>query len=385
MKTNVKRLFSAAMLSAAGASFFMVVPLLVGAAIDHYGLSLQEAGQVPGSFFAGYCMSAMFAIWWVRHWSWRVMAMLGFVLMAVGLGAAAGSSGLASLLVCYGVAGAGGGILFTLPMCIISDSGDHHAGFGYKIVAEQLVGILLLLLLSIWIIGQWGFVGANLALVVVLVALLPAVGWVSRLTKSEVSGTRATRSAPLSAYLAIVNLVLYFSAFFGAYVFIEPLASAAGIESAVVGSYLAMGTVAGGVGAYVMPQVVRRWTEFRAIAGASGFILLAFYLLYAELNAPRYGLALILMLGCWNFVLALHLSIAARVAPGARFAAAMAPALAAGAMLGPVVFGALADYWGISPVLLLACVCVLLSNVGFVMLSAQSRTRTTLDIQPLSQ
>jgi len=386
--SKAKRLLAAALLSAAGASFFMVVPLLVGAAIERYGLSIQEAGEVPGSFFAGYCLSAAAAIWWVHHWPWRIMAALGFVLMAGGLAAAAWSSAFAPLLACYAMAGVGGGILFTLPMCIISNTGEHHVGFGYKIVAEQLVGILLLLLLSILIISRWGFSGANIALAILLLVLMPALRWVPVRAGDTIhrADRGAAESPPsISSYLAIANLVVYFSAFSGAYAFIEQVGRSAGIESASVGRYLAMGTVAGGIGAYIMPHVVKRWSEARTIFFASIFILSAFYFLYYEQSSFRYGLALILMLGCWNFVLALHLSISVRIAPGARFAAAMAPALAAGAMLGPVVFGALAEFLGIKLVLICACLCILLSNAGFVMLCTRTQTQFTPDIQPVSR
>ena len=91
-------------------------------------------------------------------------------------------------------------------------------------------------------------------------------------------------------------------------------------------------------------------------------------MLSGELTVMQFGIAIALLSGMWNFMLAYQMASIARHDKGLQRTVLIAPAIAAGATFGPGVAGILKVETGYGPVYLLATVCVLITLALFVVL-----------------
>lgn len=375
MVKNKATIFAASLIASLGAYFFIAVPLLVDAAIPLYGLSLLEAGNIPGSFYAGYTVSAILATWLIYHLSWRLMAATGIVLAITGLGGASFTESFEALLLCFSLAGFGMGFLFTLPMCMIGATDEQYAGFGIKIASEQIIGIIMLMILSYLVIERWGFPGGTLTLAILPVISLPVLFWVPGRHSKEEEVHDDHRSFSALPLLALFCLVFYFACYSGTYTFLVNLGTERGMEVTYIGTLLSVGMVVGAITPFCTPYFLNymQRTKLLKVVTVLGSLAVVFLAVgHSEIN---YALALQIWLGCIFVMMSLYFGMIVEAAPGARFAAAMAPAMAVGAMLGPIAIGAIADEWGMTLSLLVAGVGVVLANTGLIAVYNRSKCR----------
>ncbi|MGI9288462.1 MAG: MFS transporter, partial [Pseudomonadales bacterium] len=277
-----KAIAAAALLSGSGAAYFMVSPYLVGTAIDSLQLSERQAGLIPSTYFFGYLLVCLTAVFWMRRFHWQFVALFGYALLISGLFGAAATDNFELLLVTTFIAGMGGGTLFGLPMCIISDSDNPDRGFGLKIVAEQAIGVVLLLGLPIYVTHTWGFKGINVVLGLVLILLAMATFWVPArgVRADDAGGYNAIAGNGVYVGIGLLALMLFFGGLSGLYAFVERLATERGFDAVSIGQSLALGTIGGGVGGFAVAVIGDRYGRSRPVA-ISALVLLCVIAIYA--------------------------------------------------------------------------------------------------------
>jgi len=371
MPINTQLLVAVSLLASIPAGYYFVQPLLVDAVIAQYSLSMAQAGELPARFFVGYTLSAGFAVWWVRHWSWRIMTVIGLLAFAAGMTLAGFANSLEAVMAYYVLAGVGGGILYTVPMCVIASTNTHYAGFGFRLAAEQLVGILLLLLLSYWVIQVWGLEGASLALALLAVLILPFAPWVPHRMathgppQNSIAKHRILNWAPATA---LVLLAVFFAGYSGLYAFLGQLGVSADTSAEASGTLLAIGVAVGGAAAFSLPFLLR-WLPGRGLMGfAITGCLLTAALFSIDIAANQYAVGVLIWMGSTMIIIALYMAMLVDVEPGPRFAAAMAPTIGIGSLAGPVAAGGIADAQGLTTMVLITTAAMLVAVVGLLVI-----------------
>ncbi|MGI9292629.1 MAG: hypothetical protein ACR2PS_01490, partial [Pseudomonadales bacterium] len=221
-------IMDACMLSAAGAAVFLLLPMVVGTAIDSLGYSESEAGFLASSYFAGYMLSATSAFFWIRKISWRVIAFLGYAGLSGGLASAAALTHFNLIASTLFISGCGAGALFGLGVTIISDTRKPDRNFGLVLMTQQATAALLLFTLPDTVIAKWGFAGLNISLAMILGLFVISATWIPAVAVSGKSFTpdhpsdRTTLTSKL--WLGLAALTVYFAALSGVWAFVERLA-----------------------------------------------------------------------------------------------------------------------------------------------------------------
>lgn len=362
-------------MSAAGAAVFLLLPMLVGSAIDDLGFSEEQSGYLASSYFAGYMLSGVSAFFWIRRVSWRELAVAAYVVLALGLGASAFLTGLYSLAIALFSAGCAAGALFGLGVTMISDTAKPDRNFGLVLATQQLLAAVLLFTLPDLVIVPWGFQGLNLVLAAVLLMLAPSAMWIphgiQQATVNDAITSFTVSRSSKGVWFGLAALTLYFAALSGVWAFVERLANTYGLTTSQVGGALAIamvGGVLGGLGAVVTG---RRWG--RKIPLIAPTILFAgIFLFYSRgFQVTGFTLATFLFLAAWNYVTAYQMAIISDLDRDGRYAVLMPAAQALGAIVGPATAGRMIYDFGYQPLLWVAIIGIGLSILPFVFLGSQ--------------
>lgn len=368
---------AAAIVSGSGASVFVSLPLLIGGAIDALALNEEQAGLIGSSYHASFLLVGLSAVFWIRRMHWQQVSLIGYTLMALGLLAAGFSESFMQVVSAMFISGIGAGILFCLPMCIIGDSDSPERGFGYKIVGEQTIGVALLLLLPIYITETWGFRGMCIALAAMLAVLSSSTVWVPAGGKKSpvVKAQASPEKSSFPVWLGLAALAIFFGGVAGVFTFVERIALAQSIDHVTIGVCLAIGTVSGGVVGFIVGIVGNRFGQVLPLVIAC-LAPMGVYLVYSmDFTAVTFAMTTIVYFGAWNLGLAYQNGIIASADVSGRLSVLMAPAIALGAMISPVVAGMIINRVGFQTLYWVSATVLAVSLVMFLWVLRTSKNK----------
>jgi predicted MFS family arabinose efflux permease len=356
-------------MSAAGAAVFLLLPVIVGSAVDDLGFSERQSGYLISSYFAGYMLVGISALFWIRRVNWRVLALTSYVVLALGLSIAAFLHNLAELAVIFFVTGSAAGALFGLGVTMISDSANPDRNFGLVLVSQQLLAAWLLFTLPDLVIARWGFKGLSLALAVFLLILAYSVVWIVPSKRQE---TEDNFSQPVTAPLlpswvwtALAALAIYFAALSAVWAFVERLANTHGLTTAQIGFALGIsmiGGVVGGLGAVVFGD---RWGRVIPLTGSTLLFIAVFFFYGQGFQVIGFTLATFLFVAAWNYILAYQMAIITELDQAGRYSVLIPPAQALGALCGPLTAGYIIQGFGYISLLWCASIVITFSIIPF--------------------
>ena len=374
---EIKSIVVAAMMSAAGAVVFLILPMLVGFFVDLLGFSEQQAGMLSSAYFAAYFLTGASAFLWVARVNLYRVAWAGYAVMVTGLALAAGAGGAWEMAAALALSGAGSGALFALGVAVIAQTRNQDRNFGWVLFAQQLAAAALLLLIPGWVVPAWGLSGGLLAIAVVVAAmsatllLIPGLPGPSQQKVEEIGSRESGSPGPR---LALVAMVLHFAALSALWAFVERIGAGNGLGSSQVGNALALSMLGGLAGALAVTLLGDRLgRRFPLWLAAAAFLVVAWG--YSQHLAWGYFAAFAALLSfAWNFVLAYQMGIVTGLDADGRYAVLIPAAQAGGAMAGPALGGLLVSAGGYT--LLLAVVPLgILAATG--MFSRLARSITT--------
>lgn len=365
-----RTIFAASMISAAGAAIFLILPLLIGAAAESLGLPNDKAGLIASSYFFGYLLICVTAVFWINRVNWRFVSAMGFVLLSGGLIASALVPFYSGILASMFISGSGAGILFGLALCIISETDDPDRYFGVKIVAEQLLGAALLFCLPLLMAGNDDFSTLAVITAVVLAVTGLVTFWLPEHgTKGESSAASEHAGSSLPVWIGLLALLVYFGGLSGVWSFIERIADSNEIDAVTIGRGLSFGVIGGGVGAFIAATAGDRFGRILPLITAALIITGVLWVYSGEFSGLVFGAVTFVFSGAWNYSLAYQLGIVASVDYSGRYAVLMSAALATGAMLGPAAAGFLITGAEFGQVYLMALVAVVIASIAFGIIS----------------
>lgn len=363
--------FAASMISAAGAAIFLILPLLIGTATDTLNLSSDQAGLIASSYFLGYMLICLSAVFWIHRANWQLVSIGGFFLLFAGLVISATMPDYTVILVGMFASGCGGGILFGLALCVIAETEDPDRYFGVKIVAEQILGAALLFSLPLLITNGGGFRTLTLVTAAVVAGIGLVTWWIPARgrMKTATEATTPQGYSTIPIWVGMLSLLFYFGGLSAVWAFVERIADGNGIDAITIGRGLSFGVIGGGVGALIAAISGDRFGRVRPLIFSVLIIASVLWIYNGTFSGLTFAILTFLFSGAWNYSLAYQLGIVASVDASGRYVVLMSAALASGAVLGPAAAGFLINGNDFSQVHVMAVIAVTIATAAFIHLT----------------
>ncbi len=363
---NGKSVATAISLSVVGASAFLVLPLLIGAAAEHLSLEESQQGLLAFVLMAAAATSALLAIFLVRKFHWVKLAYAALLVMLAGdVVALVSRDNFSFFLVAVMAISLGGGIVYSLALTVLSDNSKPDRMFGYSIAAQVSFQVLGLLLLPA-VIGAGGLQNLLIFFIVVTSCGL-AVTWLL-----PASGLQHEVSNPFSVFTqtrvmyALAGCFFFFFNVGCFWAFIERMGNAYGYEAQAIGNSLAAGVSVGVIGALVASWQGERLGRMKPLFIAAVATVVAALMLSSSRELGVYVFAVALYNFAWNYSLAYQYAVVATVDKSGR-GIAITPAFhAVGAAIGPGLAGLLISADNFLGVNVLVSVSVIISFLFFI-------------------
>ncbi|MFF7065638.1 MFS transporter [Pseudomonas sp. NPDC008258] len=366
----------AGLVSAGGALLLNVLPVFFGALADQFGYGEQQLGSLAMAMNLGFGVLGLGSLLWVQRLNWRVISTLSSLLVATALAGMLRNPGYETLMLLMALAGAGTGALYALAMTIFGDSAQPERAFGFKLGMETVPGALLLIILPVAVMPQWGFKGMLIALVIslLLMGVVP-LPWVprrsARLQKTrDAEALVMCRESRTIAWLSLFASLVFLTGIMSVWAFLELMGKKSGLSSDTIGTVLAVGFIINAGGGFIASSLGLKAGRFLPVAVIIAAEVAGLVLLAQFSSLTTYVAGVMCFLFSISFVLAYTFGVMAEFDLSGRLLALGALCLSIGAAVGPAVGGMLIERYGYTAALLFsgACSICVLAIYGFAVL-----------------
>ena len=352
-------------LSAAGAIFYNVLPLLLGSAQDSLELGNQQAGLIGSIYFLGYNVATISAFFWLDKVSWRAVSLLMIPIAAFGMVMIGQLSEYGVVLGFTALIGAAYALLYGIGTSIIADAPQPTKWFGLKIAIEALTGAVLLIGLPLLILPAYGFSGMSLALGIVTLGFLSCLFWVPvRSIRLDKQAKEA--SPPVDSRLVWVGLValsLFFAGQTEAWSFVERIGKNSGHDADIIGSVLAVALIFAVVGSLIEAAFAARMGFMKMCVIVASLFFAGALCLGISHSLVTYTIGAWVITLSFGMGLPLLVALASQLDPDGKHTILTVPAIGIGAMIGPWLAGFMTDVGGYSAILLSALLLIVISSI----------------------
>jgi len=345
-----------------------VLPVTLGLLTGRYALEPAAIGYlVAANTLAGLCTS-LSAPYWVHRFSLRVLVTVFLVVMAFGivaLGHAPSLTVLFGVQVVLGVTAVG---IASICVSVIARLDNPARAYGFKITADIVLAGTFLALIPV---GRLDLETYVLLLAAPFLLALPLVRGLSadRHVEGQAAiGSLALSSAPRTAWLVLVAMVVFYVAGAGMWPFLERLGLHAGLDQGAAANMIAAGLFVGMVGSLgavaVAGRVAGIWPQT-----VCGVLFMASIPALAYADGPwAFAAAIFVFNAAWNFFIPFVVALVS-VRDTTRRLGALVPGTAMlGGIIGPPLAGNLIGLAGYELATLVMMAVCGASIVGYVLL-----------------
>jgi predicted MFS family arabinose efflux permease len=364
---------AAGLLSGVGALISSTMPMVIGTMATTFSFSESELGDIIAVFNLTFTLIAIASLFFLRRINWKFAAFLGSAVAVASLLAVTLTSSYQSITILFGVMGIGIGGLYALGMVVMGDSENPDRAFGVKLGLEALPSTMLLLVLPVFVIPQYGFTGmayamaATCLLIGLFSGALPSRGVKSNTvpsTKLAPVGSPILKlsSAPFAlSLLTLAAGIVFFSGIIATWAFLEIIGTDKGLAADRVGVILALAMISSAVGAFVAAWLGNRFGRNWPLIAIIVVNIVSLIVIWKSASVTSFGVGAILFTFCVNYGLAYFFGLSAEVDISGRFVALSATTLSIGGVIGPALGGRMMESQGFEAVLMFSAVCSILS------------------------
>jgi predicted MFS family arabinose efflux permease len=348
-----------------GPMFFLLMPLYIGALVDHLGFSESQSGMLASTELLGTCVASVLAMSWIRRVSWRLVAVICSGLLVTGnVFCFLGSYDTATFVGLRLLTGFAAGCLVSLACAGLGDTSRPDRNFALGVVGQLALSGTLFFLLPSAIADKgasaiFGCFALCAFLAMFGAILLPPTG-------------RQHAAAPLTQKMAWKPLwglfggAAFFIANTAVWAYIERIGVASQLDGEFIGQVLGFSVLAALLGPliafWIDDRVNRFWIMLVAFLGE--LVCLAF--LEVGMSMVTYAVIVGLYQFCWNLWIPFQMSVVASVDITGRFAVLIPLFQAAGIALGPALAATFLLPGSYLPVVVIGGVFAALARVLFI-------------------
>jgi len=337
-------------------TYWLILPVVLGAYSDIYGLQEDRLGTLASIYSLGIFITTLTSTLWITRFPRKSQVMVGALLSTLGflllLGHASGDD---LTLLYHFISSLGLGIAYAAMMAVLADSTNPTRSFALLFFLQVVVGVVgsQLLTRGVAIEHTLPVVYASMAAIGVLSALLATRFQESHSASHAVASHSIAprRMPPLPIALGLLSILLVFTGDAGVWVFLERIGSA--VEDRELGGDLvSINLAAGAIGSLTAAWLANRFGFLLPMVLAIGLSVLS----VAMLNLSTGGLALLTASfingWAWNFGAAYRMALVSHLDSERRFVALIPAMQTLGNAIGPSLVGAIivwasysAAYW----------------------------------------
>ena len=345
------RIIPALVASGLGAMFYNILPMYVGATQDSFNLTNIEAGTLGTAFFAGYNLATFSAFFWIQKVDWRKATLLWLLVTLVGLALGLLAASFYSLLITVFISGLGFSALYGLGTRILADTKDPSRWYGIKVATEVVPGAFLLVVLPSTLLPTMGVSGVIWGMIIMVFVLsaglltMPSGGKADsdHTSESGIDEPFDSNTALTYVWLALICTCIYFGAASAIWSFLERMGSTGGLSQTDIGNTLALTLVFAALG-----SLVTGWLG-SSFGNVKPFLISTFLLVISLVVLARFEATEVFSVGACLFSFSFGVGVPFAVAevakrdPDGRFVMLSVTAIGVGAMIGPLLGGALIE------------------------------------------
>lgn len=137
-----KTLWSGYLLGTAGLLMIYLLPQMVGAVTDQFGLNPRQSGLFASMDLIGYSIASVSSYFWIRKYNWKNMAWLSIAIMVLGNLASVYIDHFTLLMAARVLTGLGQGIAVAITLVLVSDSVSTDRNFAIYLILTLIVGAI---------------------------------------------------------------------------------------------------------------------------------------------------------------------------------------------------------------------------------------------------
>ena len=347
----------------AGMIDLVALPVWVGALVERFGFSPQEAGALATLFLAGAVVASLFLAPRLNRLNQKLIATAGFVVATAAFFAASTMSGFVALAALHLLAGLSVGSALSMVHGTIGRSGNPHRLFAIAGIALGLFAIVFLGAVPQVLIASGGPALFTVFGGVMAVAAVACIALFQNPEKADETVALAPFSRSVWYVIIGVGLMTFNQSM--VFSFVEVIGKARGFApDAVLGVLIALGIINFIFPAPLAAVLEKRISAFRVIQiGPVVQALLALVVTMAT-AFPVWGTGSAVFVAVQIFTHTFAFGLLARLDTSGRAVAATPAMLMIGAMLGPIVGGALGQNFGFEA-LGIAAIVVAAASITF--------------------
>ncbi|MCP3986785.1 MAG: MFS transporter [bacterium] len=373
--TEIAQTVSAILLCVAGTTMYLILPLFVGVAAEHVGLSDRQVGLLASVEIAGIGLASLLAVSWQHRVSWRLAAVVSLVFIVAGDLLSIGATSAGSLLTLRFFTGLlGEGPAYALGLACLGEEREPDRVF-LKLTASQVAYAATALWGLPYAVSSWGFPGMLIVFALIAALVIPFARYLPRKSRKVSSAPRAATSRPQGSRLALVALVFHMVFFTGVgsiWTYVERMGSSSGLATEQVGLALAVSTAISFVGLLLASRIGDRFGRRLPYVLAGIGLGAAAVFLALPLSLLGFIAATALFSVFWNIGGAFQLGLATELDTHGRFLVLVPAFQAAGNTLGPALAASLLSGQGYLPANWLGGLCCVTSFAVFFFLAGRA-------------
>ena len=270
------------------------------------------------------------------------------------------------------LAGLASGVLIWITIGLITRTAMPERWAGIFLMTQTLAQFGVAAILAN-VIPVSGAHGGFLALSGISLIALLCLPFLPRSYPPLERGEEATALPPRAGMLALVSVLIYLAFVVGLWVYLEPLAIRAGIDSGAVALAVPIGLGAQVAGALLATLIVGRVKAFWVVLGAAAVNLVLLTVFGSGPAAPLFLAATAMFGFLWMFIMPFQLELVIIADPTRRAATLIGGAQLIGSSLGPLLASLLVGEKQLGNVLWMGAACILASTLIVVGLQFQRR------------
>lgn len=278
---------AAAYVSALGNLLSNVMPLLLGALADRYGLSDGALGQFNAAFIAATMVTGLSAPYWVPRFDWRIANYVAIAGAVVALVIGTGAATITSLLILFAALGLFLGTLLPTSFAALGETRFPNRSYATGVTMQSLLAAVANIAISVVVLPYWGVSGILLGLAllvasgVIATAHHPRCGVAAPAPASDHSTPRGHLLTPaaLPAMLTLFAIALVIGGIQGYWAFVERIGVGHGLAAEAVAATLSLCAVASIINSAAVAWIGDRVRAVTIIIAGTAIVNLSFFLL----------------------------------------------------------------------------------------------------------
>lgn len=325
----------------------MALPLWVGAIIDDYELTAEQAGIIAAIEYGAVAIVSVIIATKVHRFNLKHVSLIGMICLLIGNGGAVFASEFQSLIVTRGIAGIGKGLVIAAIFSLAARTQNPTKSFAIINGAYTALATIIYLTLPVPIKAN-GATGAFAALFVVVLFGALFLYWVPSTRAVDQLKATATEdpklAISLSGFLVLIALIFMWAANGSIWTYVERLGQSTGLSLQQVGTTLSIAAAVAILGPITAHYVHDRFGFRKPIMIGATLKIGAALVLCNWMIPQAYIVAATLFVLAALFIVPYLMSLMSLADPTGRLAAAAGGLLTAGSSLGAYLGGVTLTY-----------------------------------------